>query len=279
MGSAAQTLAILSSQQKTSQSAQVKDISRIPTLNDTDEGSYDPRTGRYTVGCLTIEPRFNKFFSNSFNVSQEYFYSEDYTYYNTSDIKNNCSRSISIIDPLTLSTIGKNFSADRVNTVALEYLDEFGQGVNIPLPENNLGITSSTEMLTCHNCGQEATQLRLSPVGTATYQNASAIRTITLAPGEVKNFELYFVLGVPHSSLSTYWLRIKPTKILWMYDNAYNDGSISSSEIRSADFTPAFQNMIASDYMNVPQDTGGYDGCQLNGQTMDFNDLGEVVCQ
>jgi hypothetical protein len=225
--------------------------------------------------CLTVSNPYNSIFSNPFDPSQLL----DYSFSVNVDITNNCPRPVNIIDPATLNTNNsKTATLNTVSYMGIDYLGPTSQPVAIPLPVNSYGVPAYGESMTCMNCPQGAMQYRLSPVGTGVYQGAPALRAFSLPVGQTKRFAMDIEVGVGHSSQFNWWLRAKPLRFKWFYNNAFADNSVTATEISTFGFTSTQQNSFATDYTNISQDGADGSGC-TNGTTLGFNDMFEPVCE
>lgn len=225
-----------------------------------------------TSDCLVVKQDVNKLFSDPFDVSNP----RDYIFNMALKVTNNCIRPVSIIDPLTLTSLNK----DGTRSLTYTAIDRFDGSTGLPVTINNLsdfGIGSYGDTGTCVNCPSGAMQYRFSPLGTYNYQNASTLRVFSLAVGETRKFEIQGEISIPNHMEFGWWLRAKLTNIKWFYNSAFNDNLITSDEIRTKNFTASEQQNFATDYVTIVQE-GNPLTCG-DGQQMSFNEELEPVCE
>jgi hypothetical protein len=232
-----------------------------------------------------VSHKYNQFFSNPFdaNPSAE-LRKDDYLYKISLDIKNNCTRPVSIINPGSMSQFyPKSESIRQINSFALENLGPAGTPENVSMaPGNFYGIDYSAEYGLCVSCGSGSMVYRLSPLGVDTQPAGLSIATYNIPVGQTRTFEFGLSIGLPHSAsdFASGWLRAKLKSFKWTYTNSYqNDGFVMANEIQTVSLSSAQQESFATDYVISGQDGGVSEYACADGLNYVLNNLNQPDCQ
>lgn len=244
-------------------------------------GTLIPSYNEYSNCVSFVSHKYNKISSNPFDVpASSGGVDTDYSYEVYFDVKNNCERPVSIIDPATLSTTYKNQPAYfSISSFALEQNTAAGP-VNVPLEPGATNIINSVmEEGSCVSCELSAMVFRASPLGTVTQGGVSGVRAYEIPVGQTRTFAFTFDIGRPYPTNGfVMFLRAKLKSFKWTYANSYvSGGVVSADEIYTRVLTQTQQDVVATDYVNIYQDAN-MNSCP-SGSSLGFNSSGVVVCQ
>lgn len=272
-----QTLAIVKSYKNnninTNQSAQV--IGKYPSTSST--LPYN--------NCVTVlDHKYNQIFSSPLepvNLNPNGNTNDtDYTYEVYFNVKNNCDRPISIIDPSSMSSLYKgNPGFYTINSFALE-LNSLPSPTDISLaPPASSFVDAAREEGDCVNCAPTDLAFRVSPAGTLNYQgNDTNLRMYNIPAGQTRIVSFVLQIGRPYPTFGiSHFLRAKLKSFKWTYTNSYISGGIvSADEIFTTTLSASQQQSFATDFANIYQD--GNPNCSSGG-TLGINSDGVPVCQ
>lgn len=248
MGSAAQTLAILSSQQKSAQSAQVLNY---PTLNNSNQN-----------GCLEFTYNYNRvepFLIPSEDIGDGF---SQYLFKTVGDFKNTCSYPINILNSSGLSPRYMSVPDDnegeggRVTELVYEGLQILGsyEPQNIELSNDLYHLTASQELFGCYAGVSDCTQSSQMVSTPSSYSNDGQIQTFRLNPQQSYKMVINSIIVAPDNF--PYPFRTKLKIVKWARSSSLSDGVLSVNEIEEKRFTATESNLYAHDFIRVAYNAG-----------------------
>ncbi len=200
--------------------------------------------------CLQVTPLINQD-SGSVSIWAPLTHSSQ-NYMMHFRVKNNCPYIVHMIDSKTLG-ITTNDVLMGSQYFKIQRMDGVDAYIDMPLPTNIDNLVGRYEGYLCNTCPNGATVYRNSPVGTATYNGAAAIKAFSIPVGATVDSFMNIAIDVPDGNVG--WYRVAPIKLKFFRQTALATGSplgiqVDASEITT--YTFATPETLATDYTKFP---------------------------